>query len=109
VKIALGTTACAGIEAHLGSDFPGAVRAALADYTSRLESASPPIGIPRFLRGADRSTAALAFDLEVDAQTEAALEREAARQGVSASEVATHSVLVFLAELDGMTPLSSAA
>jgi hypothetical protein len=98
-----------GIEAHLGSDIPGAVRAALADYTNRLESTSPPIGIPPFLPGADRSAPAVAFDLEVDERTRAVLEREAARQGVSASEVAAHSVLVYLAELDRLTPLSSAA
>jgi len=109
MRIALGTTACVGIEAHLGPDIAGAVRVALAHYTNRLESSSPPIGIPRFLRGSNRSAPVVAFDLEVDERTQAALEREAARQGVSASEVAAHSVLVYLAELDRLTPLSSAA
>lgn len=109
MRIALGTTACVGIETHLGSDIPGGVRVALADYASRLESGSALIGIPGVLRGLDRSAPVVAFDLEVDEWIEIALEREAARHGVSADEAATHAVLVYLADLDRLTPFSSAA
>jgi hypothetical protein len=44
----------------------------------------------------------------VDGETWEALEREAARQGATASELAAHSVLVYLAEIDRLTPVSVA-
>jgi hypothetical protein len=105
MKIALGTFACKGVESHLGPDLASAVKAALVDYAHRLESGSPPIGIPKLFR--DSQTApAKTLDLSVDADTRAMLEREAARLGTTVSQLATHSVLVYLAEFDRMTPLS---
>jgi hypothetical protein len=96
-----------GVEAHLGSDLAIGVREALADYTSRLDSESPPPEIPRFAAGA-LSQPAQAVDLPVNEEIWEALEREAARQGATVSDLATHSVLVYLAEIDRMTPLSTA-
>jgi hypothetical protein len=96
-----------GVEAHLDSDLAIGVREALANYTRRLDSESPPLAMPRF-DGALPTQSAKAFDLPVDDETWEALEREAARQGVTVSELATHSVLVYLAEIDGSASLSTA-
>lgn len=108
MKIALGTFACKGVETQLGSDVAAAVRAALADYTRRLKSGARPVGIPKLFRDSASSGAALTLDLPVDAETQVTLEREAARQGTTVSQLATHSVLVYLAELDRLTPLNAA-
>jgi hypothetical protein len=107
VKVALGTFARAGIEAHLGSDVLTGLRVALVDYARKLESGSSPIEIPRFCRGA--VPAAVDFELPVDRPTLAILEREAERQGASVSQLAAHAVLACLAELDRMTPASGPA
>lgn len=108
VKIALGTFACIGVEAHLGSDLSVGVRAALADYTRRLGSDIPPLPIPRLARDAVPVRAAKVIDLSIEDDTWEALEREAARQETTVSELAAHSVLVYLAEIDRMTPFSAA-
>ena len=97
-----------GIEAHLGSDLALGVREALANYTRQLDSASPPPGIPRFIAGALTVESGKSIDLPVDEETWKALELEAARQGTTASELAAHSVLVYLAEIDRLTPVSIA-
>ena len=108
VKFALGTFACNGIEAFLDSDIPTGVRAALGDFTRRLESDQPPVAI---LRPSERSVGepVLDLDLAVDERTWGLLEREAVRQGATVSELANHSVLVYLAELDRRTPPHGAA
>lgn len=106
MKISLGTFACMGVEAHLGSDLAVGVREALAEYTRRIDSESPPLAMPRFAARPVRP--AKDFDLPIDEQTWEVLEREAARQGTTASELATHSVLLYLAEVDRLTPLSAA-
>jgi hypothetical protein len=103
VKVALGKFARNGIEVSLDSDIPTGVRAALSDFTRRIESGRPPIGFSR-LSGAARDESAPALDLPVDEHTWRVLQREAARQGATVSELATHSVLVYLAELDRLTP-----
>lgn len=97
-----------GVEAHLGSDLALGVREALANYTRQLDSESPPPEIPRFAAGAPSPRPAKALDLPVNEETWEALEREAARQGTTASELAAHSVLVYLAEIDRLTPVSAA-
>jgi hypothetical protein len=108
VKVALGTFACNGIEAFLDADIPTGVRAALSDFTRKLESGPPPSEIPAFSDGPDRPSA-LALDLPVAERTWGILEREAARQGATVSQLAAHSVLVYLAELDRLTPPDGAA
>ncbi len=97
-----------GVEAHLGSDLALGVREALANYTRQLDSESPPPEIPRFVAGVPADQPAKALDLPIDEETWVVLEREAARQGTTASELAAHSVLVYLAEIDRLTPASAA-
>jgi hypothetical protein len=108
VKVALGTFACNGIEAFLDADIPTGVQAVLSDFTRRLDSGRPPVGIPSLSDGSDGEPA-LALDLPVDEHTWMVLEREAARQGATVSQLAAHSVLVYLAELDRLTPPDGAA
>src|ERR1700709_2402856 len=100
MKVALGTFACSGIETHLGSDIPATVRVALVHYADKLKAGRKPIEIPPFLRDQPREDSRIAFDLTVDAEAESLLEREAARQGATVSQLAAHSVMVYLAELD---------
>jgi hypothetical protein len=100
MRIALGTFACNGIEAQLGGDLGAAVQAALCHYAGKLRSGRPPIGPPGFARPVSAADTAVALDLTVDTETEALLEREAARQKTSVSQLAAHTVLVYLAELD---------
>ncbi len=108
MKISLGTFARNGIEARLGVDLPAGVRAALSHFTQRLDSGRPPLGIPPV---GDEAPPELvhAVDLPVDAHTWALLQREATRQGSTVSQLVTHSVLVYLAELDRLTPPDGAA
>ena len=94
-----------GVEAHLGSDLSVGVRAALTEYTRRLRSDTPPLPIPRLARDASPAEAARVIDLPVNAEIWEALEREAVRQDATVSELAAHSVLLYLAEIDRMTPL----
>ena len=108
MKISLGTFTCMGVEAHLGSDLSVGVRAALADYTRRLGSDSPPLEIPRLARKALAGQPAKVLDLPINEETMEALQQEAARQAASVSELVAHSVLVYLAEIDRLTPLSAA-
>jgi hypothetical protein len=96
-----------GVEAHLGSDLSVGVRAALADYTRRLGSDSPPLAVPRLAREAVSARPVKVLDLPVSEETGEALEREAARQSTTVSELAAHSVLVYLAEIDRLTPLNA--
>lgn len=110
VKVALGTFTCNAIEACLGTDIRSGVQAALSDFTQRIGSGKPSVSIPRFIPGASgEEEPAFAVDLPVDERTWAVLEREAARQGATVSQVVTHSVLVYLAELDRLTPPDAAA
>lgn len=97
-----------GVEAHLGSDLTLGVREALANYTRQLDSESPPPEVPRFAAGALSGPPAKAVDLPIDEETLGVLKREAAKQGTTASELAAHSVLVYLAEIDRLTPVSVA-
>ncbi len=108
VKVALGTFACNGIEACLGTDIPSGVQAALSDFTQRISAGKAVVGIPRLAREAPVAEPALALDLPVDERTWAVLEREAARQGATMSQLVTHSVVVYLAELDRLTPPGAA-
>jgi hypothetical protein len=109
VKIALGTFACKGIEVYLGTDPRSGVRAALVDYARRIESGSPPMAAPCFPASPVEASKATSVDLPLDARTTALLEREAARQGVTMDEIAAHAVMLYLAELDRLTPPGRAA
>ena len=98
MRVALGTFARTGIESQLGSDVAGAVQAALYHYTGKLESGRSPIEMPEFLR-ADREETKTAYELVLDPEIETLLEREA-RQGADVNDLAAHTVLIYLAELD---------
>jgi hypothetical protein len=108
VKVPLGTFACNGIETYLDADLASGVRAALSDFTQRLESGRLPVELPRGPLGADSAEPAKAVDLPLDDRTWQLLQHEARRQGTTVSQLAAHSVLVYLAELDRLTPPSSA-
>jgi hypothetical protein len=103
MRIALGGFACSGIRDQLGMDLPTGARVALLHYAGKLRSGRKPIGVPAFGPGTEPTESEVAFDLTVDAATEALLEQEAARQGTSLSRLAAHSVLVYLAEMDLVT------
>ena len=100
MKITLGTFARTGIETQLGPDVPAAVQAALAHYAGKLRSGRLPLKVPHTSPEPPSRDQRLALELAVDSETEALLKEEAARQGTSISQLAVHTVLVYLAELD---------
>jgi hypothetical protein len=106
VKVPLGTFACNGIETHLDADIVAGVRAALSDFTQRLESGRAPVDFPKAPLEPLYADPATAVDLSLDERTWQLLQREARRQGTTVSQLAAHSVLVYLAELDRLTPPS---
>jgi hypothetical protein len=110
MRVALGKFTCSGIEAHLGDDIPAAVRTALIHYARKLKAGRNPVAPPHFLPDQASQGPQLAFDLTVDPETEAMLEREAQRQRTTMSRLAAHTVLVYLAELEflGVAPRVSA-
>ena len=108
MKVALGTFACSGIEACLNTDIPSGVRAAVSDFTARIDAGKAPAGIPQLSQEAPGEELGHFVDLPVDERTWVLLEREAARQGATLSQLVTHSVLVYLAELDRLTPPGAA-
>ncbi len=100
MRVALGQFACIGIETHLGADIPAGVRTALFHYAGKLKTGRRPVAFPHFLAEGAPQEPEVAFDLTVDAETEAMLEREAQRQQTTASRLVAHTVLVYLAELE---------
>jgi hypothetical protein len=106
MRIALGKFACSGIEAHLGDDIPAGVRTALLHYARKLKAGRRPVAPPRFLADQSPPEPQVAFELTVDPETEAMLEQEALRQRTTMSQLASHTVLVYLAELEflGVAP-----
>lgn len=109
MKIPLGTFACNGIEACLDTDVAAGVRAAISHFTQRLESGRAPIDLPRAPLEPVSAEPATAVDLDLDERTWQLLQREARRQGTTVSQLAAHSVLVYLAELDRLTPPGNTA
>lgn len=103
MRIALGTFARSGIEAQLGDDLAATVQAALCHYAGKLKAGRPPIGLPSFCRERASTGSDVALELAVDPEIETLLEREAARQETSLNQLASHTVLVYLAELDFLT------
>jgi hypothetical protein len=99
MKVALGQFTCSGIETHLGDDIPAGVRTALIHYMGKLKSGRRPISFPSFLRDGEPDPK-VAFELRLDPETEAVLEREALRQRTTTSCLVAHSVMVYLAELE---------
>jgi|SRR4051794_26487363 len=103
VKVELGKLACSGLEGHFG-DIEAGARKALLHYVYKLKVGRKPVAAPRFLKAP--SDTAAKFDLTFDRETEALLAREAGDQHTTVSRLATHAVLVYLAELEflGVVP-----
>jgi hypothetical protein len=99
MRVELSKFACDGIETQLGADIPGGVRMALFHYASKLKAGRKPSPFPRFLSGPSPEVER-AFDLTVDPETEAILERDALRQRTTTDRLVSHAVLVYLAELE---------
>lgn len=108
MKVPLGTFACNGIKACLDVDITAGVRAALSDFTQRLESGRAPVDLPRAPLEPVSAETAMAVDLDLDERTWQLLRHEARRQDTTVAQLAAHSVLVYLAEIDRLTPPSSA-
>lgn len=102
MRLVLGTFACSGIEAFLGRDIAAGVQAALRHYT--LGKGSPDRKareFPSFLGEPSVGRSGVDLELAVDPEIQAELEREARESGgVSVEQIATHAVLVYLADLD---------
>jgi hypothetical protein len=100
MRVALGKFACTGIETHIGDDIPAGVRKALFHYAAKLKAGRRPIEVPPFLSNQEPLDAAVDFELIVDAETEAMLEREAQRQQTTTTRLVAHTVLTYLAEIE---------
>ena len=100
MRVALGQFACTGIETYIGEDIPAGVRKALFHYAAKLKAGRSPIAVPRFLPAQDPANVAIDFELIVDAETEAMLEREARRQQTTTTKLVSHTVLAYLAEIE---------
>jgi len=98
VTVELGKLACTGLEGHFGQDLAVGARKALLHYAYKVKAGRRPVVAPRFLQAP--STPEVKFDLTLDKETEALLAREAAKQRIDVSRLATHAVLVYLAELE---------
>jgi hypothetical protein len=104
ISMELGKLACTGLEGHFGTDLTVGARKALLHYAYKLKVGRKPVAAPRFL--GSPAPAETKFDLTLDRETEALLSREAGQQQISTTQLATHAVLVYLAELDflGVVP-----
>lgn len=100
VKIELGYFATCAMQAHVGADLARGVREAVKHYSRRLESGRKPLAPPAFLCGNDPGESGTALEVPIEAETEAALEREADRQHVTPQQILRHAVLTYLADLD---------
>lgn len=107
MKVSLGTFLRFGIESELGADLATSVRAALGHYSDKLHSGET-LEPPRFLPDPGGSADAYRLDLLLDPDVEAALEREAARQGVDVATLVNHSLHAYLADLDLLSGAAAA-
>jgi hypothetical protein len=104
VSVELGKLACTGLEGHFGADLSVGARKALLHYAYKLKAGRKPVAAPRFLKPPASPEARI--DLTLDRETEALLAHEARSQRTTTSQLATHAVLVYLAELEflGVAP-----
>lgn len=100
MKVAIGKFAKESIEAHLGVDVAAGARTAMLRYADRLDSDEAPSPLPEFLREDLSPGEECSFELELEAKTQAALQREAERQMAPLDQIASQAVLAYLAELD---------
>jgi hypothetical protein len=98
MKVSLGHFACTGIEAQIGGDIPAGARRAVLRYVDRVRAGRRPVSLPDFLGELEPPAPGFSFDLSVDAETEALLEREALRQQTTIERLVAYAVLAFIAE-----------
>lgn len=104
VTVELGKLSRTGLEGHFGTDVTVGARKALLHYAYKLRTGRKPMPAPRFL--GPGSPIEAKFDLTLDRESEALLAQEASRLQINTTQLATHAVLVYLAELDflGVVP-----
>jgi hypothetical protein len=102
MRVVLSTFARSGIEAFSGCDIAAGVRAALRHYTQgEGPSARRASDIPRFLLAPSEDRSGADFELAVDPEIQAVLEREARESdGISVEQIANQAVLLYLADRD---------
>jgi hypothetical protein len=100
MKVTLSTFTRTQTESELGHDLPAAVGTALLYYADKLRSGRPPLLPPRFIASNRRPEDGEAVEVNLSPDVEEMLVGEAARQGIDLNALATHSLLVYLAELD---------
>jgi hypothetical protein len=106
MKLVLGTFARGGIEAFSGRDLSEGVQMALRHYAGRQRRDLPKRPDRPLLRTLGEE--GLSFELAVDSETEKTLECRAREYGgVSVEELATHAVLVYLADCDAQLTAST--
>ncbi len=106
MKLLLGTFARAGIEAVGGRDLAAGVRTALRHYARREDSVATGELFDR--ASLERlGHVGTGIELVLDAETEEALERRAREYGGTVEQLATHAVLVYLADRDVQLGVSS--
>jgi hypothetical protein len=103
INVELGKLACSGLEGQFG-DLEVGARKALLHYAYKLRVSRKPVPAPRFLETASEPEAK--FELTLDRDSEALLAQEAARQHTTVTRLATHAVMIYLAELEflGVAP-----
>lgn len=118
MKVTLGKFACSGLESQVGTDLTAAIETAIRHYAGKLTYGRPPQPYPQLLgtqQSQDFGThTALEDELEefevaLDFQTEALLRREAMKYDTDVDAVATHAVMIYLAELDFLSAPSRPA
>lgn len=105
MKVRLCTFTRVGIESELGSDLSAAVLAALRHYSDKLRSGRPPVEPPHFIVSGEEEEGEV-VELALAPDVEEVLVGEAARQGIDLDALATHSLHVYLAELDFLAAAS---
>lgn len=103
MKVTLGKIAKEGIEAHAEGDVDAVVRAALLHYAALVDSAKPPLSPPPFSAAPKEAGSSLEFMLDPEIQV--VLERQARGASASVEDLATHAVLLYLAELDAVSAI----
>jgi hypothetical protein len=103
VNVELGKLGCSGLAGHFG-DLEAGARKALLHYVYKLKAGRQPVAAPRFLD--TPSDPAARFNLTLDRESEAVLAQEAVRQHTTVTRLATHAVMIYLAELEflGVVP-----
>jgi hypothetical protein len=103
VNFELGELACNGLAGHFG-DVEAGARKALLHYVYKLKAGRKPVAAPRFLDSP--SVPAVKFELTLDRGSETVLAEEAVRQHTEVTRLATHAVMIYLAELEflGVVP-----